>query len=151
MIEVIEGSGHDVAAIMPVMDSAFDPAFGEAWTAAQCLSTLSMPGSLLLCARSDHATLGFALSRGVTDEEELLLIAVSPAARRNGVGRILVENLISNARHSGRALLFLEVRDGNPALSFYQEMGFRPLGRRPSYYKGQDGSRHDSITMSLKL
>lgn len=151
MIEIVEGSGHDVTAIMPVMESAFDPAFGEAWTAAQCLSTLSMPGSLLLCARADEAMLGFALSRWASDEEELLLIAVSQDARRNGVGRILIQKLISNARHSGRALLFLEVRDGNPAMAFYEEMGFRAFGRRPSYYKGKDGSRHDSITMSLKL
>jgi [ribosomal protein S18]-alanine N-acetyltransferase len=151
MITVIEGSGNDVAAIMPVMDSAFDPAFGEAWTAAQCLSTLSMPGSLLFCAHSQQTMLGFALSRWVTDEEELLLIAVSQNVRRKGVGRLLIEKLISNARHSGRALIFLEVRDGNPAMGFYHEMGFHPLGRRPNYYKGKDGSRHDSITMSLKL
>jgi [ribosomal protein S18]-alanine N-acetyltransferase len=151
MIRLVEGSGSDVAVIMPVMESAFDPAFGEAWTAAQCLSTLAVPGSQLLYAKTDDAVLGFALSRGVVDEEELLLIAVSQQARRSGVGRILIEGIIKNARHSGRALLFLEVRDGNPAMSFYQQMGFNPFGRRPGYYKGKDGSRHDSITMSIKL
>jgi [ribosomal protein S18]-alanine N-acetyltransferase len=151
MTQVVEGSGTDVAAIMPVMNSAFDPVFGEAWTAAQCLSTLSMPGSLLLCVRDGNSILGFTLSRGVTDEEELLLIAVSPNARRSGVGRKLVQALMDNARESGRAHLFLEVRDGNPAMAFYQQMGFEPMGRRPSYYRGQNGTRYDSITMLLKL
>jgi [ribosomal protein S18]-alanine N-acetyltransferase len=151
MIGVTEGSAHDVAAIMPVMETAFDPSFGEAWTAAQCLSTLAMPGSLLLCARHGDAIQGFTLSRWVADEEELLLIAVSPQVRRGGIGRALVKALTENARQCGRAHLFLEVRDGNPAMGFYHEMGFQPLGRRLGYYKSKDGSGHDSITMSLKL
>jgi [ribosomal protein S18]-alanine N-acetyltransferase len=151
MIEVVEGSGHDVSAIMPVMTSAFDPLFGEAWTATQCLSTLAMPGGMLLCARDGAAILGFTLSRWVADEEELLLIAVSHGARRNGVGRALIMALADNARQFGRMQLFLEVRDGNPAMAFYQQMGFCPIGRRSGYYKAKDGSLHDSITMSLKL
>jgi [ribosomal protein S18]-alanine N-acetyltransferase len=151
MMMVREGSAHDVAAIMPVMDAAFDPRFGEAWTAAQCLSTLAIPGSLLLCARHDDSVQGFTLSRGVMDEVELLLIAVSPHARQRGVGRALVEALTDNARQSGRVNLFLEVRQGNPAMAFYHQMGFQPIGLRLGYYKGTDGSRHDSVTMALNL
>jgi ribosomal-protein-alanine N-acetyltransferase len=63
MIDVVQGSGSDVAGIMPVMDSAFDPAFGEAWTAAQCLSTLAMPDSVLFCAQP----LGYRRGRIVAD------------------------------------------------------------------------------------
>ncbi len=151
MISINEGSAHDVSVIMPVMKAAFDPCFGEAWTAAQCLSTLAMPGSLLLCARNGVNVQGFTLSRGVADEEELLLIAVSPYARRGGIGRELVKTLVGNARQSGRTNLFLEVRDGNPAKVFYHEMGFQPIGRRIGYYKGKDGARIDSITMALNL
>jgi [ribosomal protein S18]-alanine N-acetyltransferase len=151
MISVHEGSAHDVAAIMPVMETAFDPGFGEAWTAAQCLSTLAMPGSLLLCALHGDAIQGFTLSRWVADEEELLLIAVSPHVRRGGIGRALIKALTDNARQSGRANLFLEVREGNPAMALYRETGFQPIGRRPGYYKGKDGSLHDAVTMSLNL
>jgi [ribosomal protein S18]-alanine N-acetyltransferase len=151
MIRVSEGSAYDVASIMPVMDAAFDARFGEAWTAAQCLSTLAMPGSMLLCARYGNFVQGFTLSRGVTDEVELLLIAVSPHARRNGIGRALVNALTDDARQSGRAKLFLEVRQGNPAMAFYRQMGFQPIGLRSGYYKGTDGSLHDSVTMSLNL
>ncbi len=151
MIEIVAGQGDDVAAIMPVMDAAFHPGFGEAWTAAQCLSTLAMPGSHLWLARHSSDVAGFALSRAAGDEEELLLIGVAHEARRSGVGRMLVEALADNARRDGRSILFLEVRDGNPAYYFYRHFGFEPLGRRPNYYKGNDGSRHDSITMSLRL
>jgi ribosomal-protein-alanine N-acetyltransferase len=43
MIRVVEGGAIDVASIMPIMSDAFDARFGEAWTAAQCLSTLVLP------------------------------------------------------------------------------------------------------------
>lgn len=151
MIDISQGSGHDIAAIMPVMEGAFDPAFGEAWTAAQCLSSLALPGSQLLIARNSAGVQGFTLSRWVADEEELLLIGVARSARRQNIGRQLVQAVIGKARHGQRASIFLEVRDGNPAYAFYRQIGFEPFGRRPNYYRGKDGSRHDSITMSLKL
>lgn len=151
MIAVTEGNGTDIASFMPVMDAAFDPRFGEAWTAAQCLATLAMPGSRLLIARNGAEVVGFALSRWVVDEEELLLIGVDPQCRRCGVGKNLINTLLNNAKSSGHISIFLEVRSGNAAQNFYHEMGFRPVGRRPGYYKGIDGSRHDSITMLLTI
>ena len=151
MIEISHGSGLDIAAIMPVMNDAFDPEFGEAWTAAQCLSTLAMPGGQLLIAKCDGVLVGFALSRGVIDEEELLLIGVLNTARRRGVGQQLIAKLSEACTQMGRSVIFLEVRDGNNAHSFYSSMGFNPIGRRSSYYKSTDGSRHDSITMARVL
>jgi [ribosomal protein S18]-alanine N-acetyltransferase len=151
LIEIIEGSGLDVAAIMPVMNNAFDPRFGEAWTAAQCLSTLAMPGGRLLIANAKGIVVGFALSRGIIDEEELLLIGVSKAARRRGVGQQLISKLCESCSRSSRAVVFLEVRDGNDAYNFYCSLGFTPIGRRGSYYKSIDHSKHDSITMALTL
>ena len=70
--------------IMAVMEAAFDPAFGEAWTRRQVSDSLLMPNTHYLLAGADgHApcedapAAGFTLSRGAFDEEELLLIAVS--------------------------------------------------------------------------
>jgi hypothetical protein len=40
-ISISSGDANDIAAIMPIMNSAFDPKYGEAWTAAQCLSLLA--------------------------------------------------------------------------------------------------------------
>lgn len=151
MIEVVNGSGLDVAAVMPVMNDAFDPGFGEAWTAAQCLSTLAMPGGQLLIANCDGVAVGFALSRGVVDEEELLLIGVLKSVRRKGVGQQLVATLSQACLGLRRSVIFLEVREGNSAHSFYFSMGFKPVGRRLGYYKSTDGSKHDSITMALML
>jgi [ribosomal protein S18]-alanine N-acetyltransferase len=151
MMEISEGNGHDIAAIMPIMQSAFDPDFNEAWTAAQCLSSLALPGTQLLLARGGEGVTGFTLSRWVTDEEELLLIAVDRNGQRQNTGRQLIKALIANAIDAGRSSIFLEVRDGNPAFAFYRQMGFEPFGRRREYYRAKDGSKHDSITMVMKL
>jgi [ribosomal protein S18]-alanine N-acetyltransferase len=151
VIEIIIGSGMDVPSIMPVMNDAFDPDFGEAWTAAQCLSTLAMPGGQLLIAISDAEISGFALSRGVVDEEELLLIGVLQSARRKGVGQKLITHLQRICADLKRSVIFLEVRDGNSAYSFYSDMGFNPVGRRSNYYKSRQGDQRDSVTMALAL
>lgn len=34
MIQVVEGDAQDIAAMMTIMEDAFDPRFGETWTAA---------------------------------------------------------------------------------------------------------------------
>lgn len=151
MIIISTGSALDVAAIMPVMADAFDPMFNEAWTAAQCLATLSLQGSRLLIARHGEAVTGFALSRSVVDEEELLLIGVSNDYRRQGTGRKLILTLVDYASSQNIEAIFLEVRDGNAARRFYLEMGFAVIGKRPSYYRSTIGDYHDSITMALRL
>ncbi|MBL0925487.1 MAG: ribosomal protein S18-alanine N-acetyltransferase [Sphingomonadaceae bacterium] len=151
MIELVEGDASDIAAIMPVMEDAFDPAFGEAWTSAQCLSALAMPGCRLLLAKQDNQICGFSMSRWVLDTEELLMIGVARRRQRQNIGGQLLAKTIDHARREGRSQLFLEVREGNSAQEFYRQVGFLPIGRRKNYYKGPDGFRPDAITMSFAL
>ncbi|OYU74241.1 MAG: ribosomal-protein-alanine acetyltransferase, partial [Alphaproteobacteria bacterium PA3] len=65
LIDIAPADFRCVEDIMPVMDAAFDPAFGEAWNSGQCLGMLSITGSELLVARRENAIVGFALSRTV--------------------------------------------------------------------------------------
>ena len=94
---------------------------------------------------------GFAIVRAAPGEEEILLIAVEPAARRCGVGRALIAMLAANARLRGAERLFLEMRENNPARSLYESNGFAPIGRRKNYYRLGDGARMDAITFGLDL
>lgn len=151
MIEIVEGDVSHIAAIMPVMEDAFDPSFGEAWTSAQCLSALAIPGCRLLLAKLDDEIAGFALSRWVLDTEELLMIAVTRRRQRDNIGTLLLRRIVECARREHRIKLFLEVRDGNAARDFYADFGFKPVGRRKQYYKGHEGHRPDAITMVLDL
>jgi len=149
---IIVGGLAEVDAAMTVMRVAFDPAMGEAWTASQLGGLLSLPGvTLLLARRGDRAT-GFALARQAADEAELLLLAVHPEVRRQGIASRLIEQVEVIARAGGAARLFLEVRDGNDqAQHLYARAGFMTSGRRPNYYRGQNGVRADAITMTLSF
>lgn len=151
MIELVEGEAADIASIMPIMEDAFDPAFGEAWSSAQCLSALAIPGCRLLLAKHGEEVCGFSMSRWVLDTEELLMIGVARNKQRQKIGERLLAKTISEARNEGRSHLFLEVRDGNKAQEFYSQLGFQPIGRRKNYYKGPEGFRPDAITMSFAL
>jgi ribosomal-protein-alanine N-acetyltransferase len=151
MIHVVEGDAKDIASIMPIMSDAFDPRFGEAWTAAQCLSTLVLPDCQLLLAKDGDVVCGFAITRWVFEHEELLMIGVARKYQRQQIGQSLLSEVINRGQIAGREKLFLEVRDGNPASSFYLKAGFAPIGRRKNYYKSTEGISPDAITMFIDL
>lgn len=147
------GTSENLDAVMSVMDEAFGKRFGEAWTRSQLAGILPMAGVSLMLARGPHGdeTLGFSLTRVVADEAELLLIAVVPGHHRRGIGRRLLDDFLERARNDRIARVHLEVRDGNPAVSMYRSAGFSPVGRRRNYYRGEDGSRFDAITLAHNL
>jgi ribosomal-protein-alanine N-acetyltransferase len=133
------------------MEDAFDPRYGEAWTSAQCLGMLSLPGVWLVIASLDGADVGFALARVVADEAELLLLATRPAARRRGVAGALLRAVIAEAEARGVAQLHLEVRAGNDAVRLYRREGFEKVGERKNYYKGKMGQAFDAHTYAREL
>lgn len=150
-IDIVEASALDLDEVMTVMNKAFDPRNGEAWTATQCAGALSFPGSILLLACAGKRTLGFALARSVADEAELLLIAVRPDGQRRGAGQGLVAKIIDHYSRQGIKKIHLEVRTDNPALAFYGHLGFEQAGLRHNYYRRSDGQLTDAATLSLEI
>lgn len=146
------GTAEDLDQVIDVMKAAFDEQFGEGWTRSQCAGILPMPGVRLVVARKDGGTVaGFSLARNVADEAELLLIAVRPEHRHQGIGRLLLEEFLDRSRNGGIRSVHLEVRDGNPALMMYRSAGFEDVGRRPGYYSGRGGAQFDAITLRKSL
>jgi ribosomal-protein-alanine N-acetyltransferase len=150
---VIDEQIEDVERIMAVMIAAFDPAFGEAWNRRQVSDALVLPNTHYLLAGGDggppaegQPAVGFALSRGAADEEELLLLAVHPEHRGRGIGSALLQRFIAVAEANGKTRLFLEMREGNPAESLYRRAGFEAVGRRRNYYRGASAGPLDAIT-----
>lgn len=135
---------------MAIMRRAFDPRFGEGWTAAQCHGVLAMPGATLIIAR-DEQPVGFALVRVVAGEAELMLLAVLPEMRGRGIGRSLLSESMSLAARLGASAYFLEVRSDNPAIKLYEGQGLNRVGERRDYYRGNDGLRRDAITYRAAL
>ncbi len=150
MTAIVPGTAADLPSLMPVMANAFGTRFGEAWTESQCLGVVSMPGSHLLIA-GEGLVVGFALSRVIVDECELMLLAVMPQAQQRGIGRALLDAVIANARMANAGSVFLEVRDANPAIELYTATGFIEVGRRRGYYRGPFGETFDALTYRLVL
>lgn len=146
------------------MEEAFDPSFGEAWNKRQVSDALAMPSTRGLVVdeeghpinddspfESDSEPAGFVLTRKAADEEELLLIAVSPRFRRKGLGESLIHRLFARAKMDGIVHIFLEMRRGNPAIHLYEKVGFKPIGERPNYYRLANGHRVDAITFGRSI
>ncbi len=150
---ITSGTSEDIDAVMRVMDAAFGDRFGEAWTRSQLGGILPMAGVSLILAREPDSgdAVGFSLFRTVTDESELLLIAVTPTEHRRGVGRRLLEDFLERARNHGVSRVHLEVREGNSAVHMYRDAGFSPVGRRRNYYHATDGRRFDAVTLAYQL
>ncbi len=148
----------DLDRLMEVMEAAFDRKWGEAWSRRQVSDSLLLPSTYYRLIGADdrlpadtQPAAGFTLSRHISGEEELLLIAVKPEYRGHGLGKSLLEDLAERARSRGAERLFLEMRSNNPAESLYRSFGFLPIGRRKEYYSLGDGSKIDAITFGLDL
>jgi len=142
-----------IAAMMTVMAASFDSGWGEAWSEAQLVSGLLLEGSFARrVVAADGDTLGFSLCRGVAGEVELLLIAVRPLWRGHGLGRALLAQALADSRLRAMRDMFLEVRESNEAAKkLYLSTGFFAVGQRKDYYLGENGKRHDAITMRCRL
>lgn len=151
LVELREGGTQDLTAVSRIMMDAFDPRYGEAWTSAQCLGMLSLPGVWLIVAGLDGEDAGFALARSTGEEAELLLLATHPAARRRGVAGALLRAVIEEASGRGVAQLHLEVRAGNDAVRLYRREGFDKVGERRNYYRGKTGQAFDAQTFARNL
>ncbi len=156
----------DIDHMMAIMAEAFDPHWGEAWTRKQITDSLSLPTIFYRLIGADGLTppspddaampdgfmpAGFTLTRHISGEEELLLIAVHPAHRGKGLGRKLMEHFEKDARLRGASQMFLEMRSNNPAERLYRSCGYSSVGKRKDYYRLKDGNRLDAITFSLAL
>lgn len=146
----------DLDQIMAVMEDAFDPAWGEAWTRRQVGDSLAFPHTYYRLIRESGADAvapadGFTLVRAAPGEEELLLIAVRPDRRGRGLGRRLLDQVLADARERGAERVFLEMRYNNPAAALYSAVGFEPIGQRKDYYRLPDGRRIDAITYACRI
>ena len=110
--------------------------FADPWSEQSIASELHNPLSLWLVAQEGQTLLGYVGSQTCQDETDMMNIAVSPASRRQGVARALIEALVSALRQRGSRQLTLEVRASNgPARQLYESLGFLQVGLRKNYYR----------------
>lgn len=123
----------------------------EAWSRASYRSELADTRRRHYVAAEDdaNALLGWAGVMIIATTAEILTVGVVPHARRRGIARTLVGELLGEARGRGADEAFLEVRfDNGAARNLYATEGFVELGVRRGYY---DGGRVDAVTMRKDL
>ena len=106
-------------------------------------------GVALWVAESGGEVVGMVAARTITIEAEILNLAVAPARRRHGIGRLLVAEAIEASRVAGVRSVFLEVRESNAAArEFYAGLLFSEVGRRRNYYREPV---EDALVLSRQL
>ena len=136
----------DIPAILGIERRSFP----TPWTEWMFESHLKFTGvSVNLVLEAEKGIRGYAIAWMAQDEIHLLSIAVGPDDRRLGYGRALLEEVIRRGGEWGGSLVVLEVREGNePARNFYENMGFRVIGKRRKYYID---TGEDAFVMVLAL
>ena len=138
---------------LPALAALHGASFADAWSADSLGRLLASPGAFALVAERDGRPAGFVLARNAAGEAEILTLAVSPAARRLGLGRALVGEAARGAAESGATVIFLEVAVANlAARSLYGAFGFEEAGRRKGYYMEDPGSAPgDALVLRAEL
>jgi len=140
----------DLDAIMAIESAVFAP---DDWSRATMAAELADGNGYYLVAFPPtdptrvQAYAGLRSPRGA-EQADIQTIAVVPEARRAGLGRVLMLQLIAQARERGAREVFLEVRADNPAAqSLYESLGFESIAVRPRYYLGGI----DAVVMRLTV
>jgi len=105
--------------------------------------------TLVACEREERAAngrvvnvggvVGFAIMEFGTERAHLVLLAVRPSYRREGIGRRMIQWLVDSALTAGMASVHLELREQNEAArAFYRAQQFEETVRVPGYYNGKE-------------
>lgn len=124
---------NDVTAVL-AMEKALYPV--DAWSGAQFLEELrGVPETrYYLVVEEDGVIIGYA-GLMVVGDADIQTISVAKSHQGKGFGRLLLEELESEAKKRKAEAIFLEVRvDNEQAKGLYFNSGYEELGRRDNYY-----------------
>jgi ribosomal-protein-alanine N-acetyltransferase len=137
-----EATSSDCDLMAAIHASAF--AAADAWSRDVFALQITLPNVFGLL----HSSGGTILVRVAADEAEILTLAVTPRARRHGVGSALLRQATTRVLAMGARAVFLEVSLGNiTARQLYAKIGFSQVGRRPHYYSDHS----DALVLRLDL
>ncbi|MEP3687110.1 MAG: GNAT family N-acetyltransferase [Sulfitobacter dubius] len=116
------------------------------WQEAEFASLLDSPFVQLFTRPG-----GFALTRTIAGESELLTLAVDPSCQRQGIGRTLLRDWLA-ALPADCASAFLEVAaDNQPARALYTGENFAHIATRRAYYARIDAPAVDACILRRDL
>ncbi len=130
----------DVDLLVDLENRCFQgPYAGHRFDQRNFLYYLRNPKAIVLVASREGRIVGYAL--GIVRESRpartarLLSLAVTPSARRQGLGRRLVRRFDRSVHGRGAIRVSLETLPENrSALRLVESLGYRPRRRLPDYY-----------------
>ncbi|ALW85515.1 hypothetical protein AUC43_10680 [Hymenobacter sedentarius] len=110
-------------------------------------------GALHLFVARDEATqqvlgtvqLALAPQTNGRHRADVAKMMVHRSARRQGLGRQLLQALEIKAAQLGRTTLVLDTRQGDVAEQLYQSLHYQAAGVVPEYAQSGDGTRHATV------
>ncbi len=122
--------------------------FSTPWS-EQAITDSANSGTLFFLYEKDGEVLGYAGVSIVIDEGYVTNIAVCKKARRQGIGKALVERLFLEAQEKNLCFISLEVRSQNKAaIALYEGEGFVAEGCRKNFYANPTD---DAIIMTKRF
>ena len=119
------------------------------WSTRFFLDELKVDCARSILAEVEGRIVGYVLFWFLPEEVDIHNIAVHPDFRRQGIGRLLLEQVIDDARRQERLRVTLDVRFSNaPAQNLYRSFGFVIRGLRKGYYSDNG---EDALVMALEL
>ena len=119
------------------------------WSDRFFLQELQVPCARSILAEIDGRIVGYVLFWLLPGTVDIHNVAVHINFRRRGIARLLLSEVLAQARAQSATRVILEVRKSNAAAKkLYERIGFQVTGTRQGYYS-DDGE--DALTMSLDL
>jgi ribosomal-protein-alanine N-acetyltransferase len=110
--------------------------FSLPWSEDALREELQNPHARFLVALDDDTVVGYMGCHLLFDEAAITNIATSPARRREGIARQLLQHQAAALHAEGACRLTLEVRVSNHAARrLYEQEGFVLDGVRPRFYE----------------
>lgn len=127
--------------------------FFNGWSHLEFESFFERAGVFAAIAYQKEKTpVGFVLCWLIEDQCDLLSMGVLEENRRDGVGLMLLDYAVANARSLGAAHMMLEVNANNTAAqTLYEAQGFEKFSVRKGYYTNADGTKADALCMRKPL
>ena len=127
--------------------------FAKGWSHLEFESFFDRSGVFSSIAyHKEQGAVGFVLCWVIGDQCDLLSMGVLADFRRDGVGLMLLEDAMDNAKTLGAKHIVLEVNVKNTAAqTLYEAQGFEKFSTRRDYYSNADGTRSDAICMRKPL
>lgn len=109
--------------------------FSMPWSERLFINELENNNSYFLTIKIRNELIGYAGFWLIVDEAHIVNLAVHPEFRRQGMGGMLLKNILDMAKQKGALKATLEVRETNtPANLLYERLGFVCVALRKGYY-----------------